>query len=272
MASGLLITMAYVVFEGSLIGIFSYFFKNLLAAEFGIDIHWIVPALLMLVLNAILAFYDINITAKVLGVFLITEIIMLSLGAFAVLFHGGGPDGFAVGGDAQPDRRVLARGRQSQEPPQGSACSSRSGPGWGSSRRRCTARSRATRSASSRSRHHVQRRRHRPVLRVRLVDGGRGHRSAAGRRARAGRRPPRRHLLRARSRVPTASGRHDVQRPACHRILRVRHGLPQLRVALPLCAWPRRPFEADAEDPRRDTSQRTARRTSRRSCRAASRW
>ena len=36
---------------------------------------------------------------------------MLSLGALAVLFHGGGPDGFAVGRDAQPDRRVHARGR-----------------------------------------------------------------------------------------------------------------------------------------------------------------
>ena len=31
MASGALITMAYVVFEGSLIGIFSFFFQNLLA-------------------------------------------------------------------------------------------------------------------------------------------------------------------------------------------------------------------------------------------------
>jgi amino acid transporter len=102
MASGGLITMAYVVFEGSLIGIFSFFFKNLLASEFGIDIHWIVPALLMLVLNAVLAYYDINITAKVLGVFLLTEIFMLSLGALAVLFHGGGPDGFAVGETLNP--------------------------------------------------------------------------------------------------------------------------------------------------------------------------
>jgi amino acid transporter len=102
MASGLLITMAYVVFEGSLIGIFAYFFKNLLKSEFNIDIHWVVPALLMLVLNCALAYYDINIAAKVLGVFLITEIIMLSLGAFAVLFHGGGADGFAAGATVNP--------------------------------------------------------------------------------------------------------------------------------------------------------------------------
>jgi amino acid transporter len=102
MASGLLITMAYVVFEGSLIGIFAFFFQNLFQTQLGIHVHWIVPALLMLVLNSILAFYDINIAAKVLGVFLITEIIMLSLGALGVLFHGGGPNGFAVGQTLNP--------------------------------------------------------------------------------------------------------------------------------------------------------------------------
>jgi amino acid transporter len=102
MASGALITMAYVVFEGSLIGIFSFFTTNLVQSLFGISIHWVIPALIMLVLNGILAYYDINITAKVLGVFLLTEIIMLSLGAFAVLFRGGGPDGFAVGATLNP--------------------------------------------------------------------------------------------------------------------------------------------------------------------------
>jgi amino acid transporter len=97
MASGLLITMAYVVFEASLIGIFSFFFKNFLSSQFGVEIHWILPAMLMLALNAILTYFDVNLTAKVLGVFLVTEIVMLSLGAFAVLAKGGGPDGFAVG-------------------------------------------------------------------------------------------------------------------------------------------------------------------------------
>ncbi|HEY6576285.1 MAG TPA: amino acid permease, partial [Mycobacterium sp.] len=87
MASGLLITMAYVVFEGSLIGIFSFFFQNLMTSLFGVHVNWVLPALLMLVLNSVLAFYDINIAAKVLGVFLLTEIFMLSLGALAVLVH-----------------------------------------------------------------------------------------------------------------------------------------------------------------------------------------
>lgn len=97
MASGAIITMAYVVFEASLLGIFAFFSQNLIQSFFGVQVHWIVPAILMLVVNSALAYYDINIAAKVLGVFLITEIIMLSLGAFAVLFNGGGPDGFEVG-------------------------------------------------------------------------------------------------------------------------------------------------------------------------------
>ena len=102
MASGALITMAYVVFEGSLIGIFSFFFQNLLQSQLGIHIHWIFPALLMLVLNSILAYFAINLTAKILGVFLLTEIFILSLGALAVLFRGGGPDGFAVSETLNP--------------------------------------------------------------------------------------------------------------------------------------------------------------------------
>src|SRR6201988_3533942 len=38
MASGLLITMAYVFFEGSLIGIFSFFFHNLMNSLFGVHV------------------------------------------------------------------------------------------------------------------------------------------------------------------------------------------------------------------------------------------
>jgi amino acid transporter len=102
MASGLIITMAYVVFEGSLIGIFSFFFQNLFSSQLNIHIHWLVPALLMLTLNCILTYFDVNLAAKVLGVFLVTEIIMLSLGGLAVLFKGGGPDGFAVGQTLNP--------------------------------------------------------------------------------------------------------------------------------------------------------------------------
>ncbi|MGV0810880.1 APC family permease [Mycolicibacterium boenickei] len=102
MASGGLITMAYVVFEASLIGIFSFFFQNFMQSQLGIHVHWIIPALLMLVINAVLTYFDVNLTAKVLGVFLVTEIVMLALGAVAVLVKGGGPQGFAVAETLNP--------------------------------------------------------------------------------------------------------------------------------------------------------------------------
>ena len=103
MASGLIITMAYIVFEGSLIGIFSYFFADFASSQFGITVPWLVPAILMLALNCILTYFDVNLTAKVLGVFLVTEIFMLSLGALAVLFKGGNPEtGFAVAETLNP--------------------------------------------------------------------------------------------------------------------------------------------------------------------------
>jgi amino acid transporter len=95
LASGFLITMAYIVFEASLVGIFSFFAQSTVEKYTGVKVTWIVFAVVMLILNSILCFYDINLTAKVLGFFLITEILMLGLMAFAVLFHGGGPQGLA---------------------------------------------------------------------------------------------------------------------------------------------------------------------------------
>lgn len=94
MACGTIITMAYIVFEAALVGIFSFFFQSLIRDHTGVTVPWIVFALLMLAVNAVLAHFDISLAAKVLGFFLVLEIVMLLLGAFAVVFHGGGPQGF----------------------------------------------------------------------------------------------------------------------------------------------------------------------------------
>ncbi|WP_219825585.1 APC family permease [Nonomuraea typhae] len=93
MIAGLLATMAYVVFEASIIGFFAYSAHDTFTSLAGVDIHWLWFAFLGLALNTILAYFDINLTAKVLGVFLVTEILMLGLTATVTLFHGGGPDG-----------------------------------------------------------------------------------------------------------------------------------------------------------------------------------
>ncbi|MFI6484791.1 APC family permease [Nonomuraea sp. NPDC050663] len=93
MVAGLLATMAYVVFEASIIGFFAYSGHDLFKTMLGVEIHWLVFAVVGLALNAVLSYFDINLTAKVLGVFLITEIAMLGAVALGTLVTGGGPDG-----------------------------------------------------------------------------------------------------------------------------------------------------------------------------------
>jgi amino acid transporter len=96
MASGALATMAYVVFEASLIGIFSYFTNDALNRWIGVDVNWLIIALVGIALIGAFGYFDINIAAAFLGVTLVLEVLLLGAMAFAVLFSGGGPDGLAV--------------------------------------------------------------------------------------------------------------------------------------------------------------------------------
>jgi amino acid transporter len=95
MASGALATMAYVVFEASLIGIFSYFTNDALNRWIGVDVNWLIIALIGIALIGAFGYFDINIAAAFLGVTLVLEVLLLGAMAFAVLFSGGGPDGLA---------------------------------------------------------------------------------------------------------------------------------------------------------------------------------
>ena len=96
MGAGALTTLAYVVFEAALVGIFSFFASSFAANHLGLEVSWIFFAILMLAANAALTYFDVNLTAKVLGVFLITEIFMLLLMAITVLVNGGGPEGWSL--------------------------------------------------------------------------------------------------------------------------------------------------------------------------------
>ena len=77
MASGLLATLAYVVFEGSLVGIFASFARGFVIQVGGPDLSWLWYALLCVVVVAVLGYYDVEISGRVLGIFLITEVLML---------------------------------------------------------------------------------------------------------------------------------------------------------------------------------------------------
>jgi len=94
MASGFLATMCYIVFEGSLIGILSSFAKTTIETVFsGPSVSWIWYALISIAVIAVLGYFNIAISGKILGVFLVTEVILLLVMSFGVLFTGGGPDG-----------------------------------------------------------------------------------------------------------------------------------------------------------------------------------
>ena len=93
MATGALATMAYVVFEGSLIGIFAYFTNDALDRWLGIDVNWLVIAVVGIAIIAAFGYFDINIAAGFLGVTLICEVVLLGALGLSVLFSGGGPDG-----------------------------------------------------------------------------------------------------------------------------------------------------------------------------------
>src|SRR5919198_477591 len=57
MGAGALTTLAYVVFEASLVGIFSFFASSFCAAHLGLNISWLWFAVLMLVVNAVLTYF-----------------------------------------------------------------------------------------------------------------------------------------------------------------------------------------------------------------------
>ncbi|MDT7846256.1 APC family permease [Streptomyces justiciae] len=96
LASGLLATFAYVVFEPALIGIFSTFATETLKDQTGADIPWWAFAVLMLAINATGTWFGVSVAEKLLVVLLATEVTILAAMAISVAFHGGGPDGFSV--------------------------------------------------------------------------------------------------------------------------------------------------------------------------------
>jgi amino acid transporter len=96
MASGMLATFAYVVFEGSLIGGCAYFANDAANTLLGVDIPWVVFAVVAIVAIAALSHFHISLAAAVLGVTLVAEVLILLSLAFSVIVRGGGPDGFML--------------------------------------------------------------------------------------------------------------------------------------------------------------------------------
>ncbi|MFM8350655.1 MAG: APC family permease, partial [Actinomycetales bacterium] len=81
------------IFEASLIGGFAYFADQYVFAPAGIDVNWFVVAVLGLLLIGVLSYFSITLSASVLSVTLILEVIVLLSVGISVLVKGG-PDGY----------------------------------------------------------------------------------------------------------------------------------------------------------------------------------
>jgi amino acid transporter len=80
--------VAYSVFEASLAGGFAYFL-NLKLAQHGVQIRWFWLALGMVALIALLTYFDIRFSARVLGLALVAEVIILLVFDGGIFFQGG---------------------------------------------------------------------------------------------------------------------------------------------------------------------------------------
>lgn len=93
---GALATMAYMVFEGALVGIFASFAKALLEQAGAPVVHWGVYGLGCVALVGVLGHVEIGVSGRVLGAFLVAEVLVLVAFVVAVAVHGGGPDGLML--------------------------------------------------------------------------------------------------------------------------------------------------------------------------------
>jgi amino acid transporter len=76
MASGFAMVAAYSVFEVSLVGGFA-FFASQKAARYGWHVQWYWLGLIMIAVIALLAFFDVRLSARILGIALLCEIVTL---------------------------------------------------------------------------------------------------------------------------------------------------------------------------------------------------
>ncbi|MBW8763269.1 MAG: APC family permease [Microbacterium sp.] len=87
-AAGYLASIAYLAMQAGLYGIFG-FFANFIFAGFGLDLPWYVWALVAWALASVLAHFDIDLSAKVLGLVMILEVLVLLVVSVAIVFSGG---------------------------------------------------------------------------------------------------------------------------------------------------------------------------------------
>jgi amino acid transporter len=87
------IVCAYLLFTVGVNGVTTYFANTSLDSLFGISLDWRIYAFGFLLILFCITYFHIEIVARVLGICLLGELLILFIFSFTVLFKGGGPDG-----------------------------------------------------------------------------------------------------------------------------------------------------------------------------------
>ena len=90
MSAGFTSLACYSLFEASLSGLFAFFGNKWLNDHLGINVPWLVLALIMIVLIGLLAYRDVKLSVRVLGTALVAEVIILVVFVLGVAFAKSG--------------------------------------------------------------------------------------------------------------------------------------------------------------------------------------
>jgi amino acid transporter len=88
-AAGLVGAVAYCTIEAGVIGAIGYFAHDTVNARLGTDLPWPVFAFGAILLIAVLNFFDVDLSLKILGTFMVIEVAILLLVDLAILVKGG---------------------------------------------------------------------------------------------------------------------------------------------------------------------------------------
>jgi amino acid transporter len=94
-AAGYLALFAYNVFQVAIWGTFGFFFNAFTGEWFGWDVSWIIWVLGGIALVGVLGYFEIDLSAKLLGAAVLTETLVLLILGLAITFQGGS-DGLSL--------------------------------------------------------------------------------------------------------------------------------------------------------------------------------
>ena len=90
MSAGISSLACYSVFEASLTGLFAFFGNSWLLSHLGINVPWLVLAIIMIAVTALLSYRDVKLSVQILGVALVLEVVILAIFALGVIFAKSG--------------------------------------------------------------------------------------------------------------------------------------------------------------------------------------